>query len=251
MGAFVFGPEKSWKKHLLTSNWQRPPSFSPGKRIRILFVNISIYWYTQFKYSKTTQKPEYVNQMHDIINTTPSLNIYHTLKPKNIFWTLIEGTDYSYNAYYSQHGFLWCIRILLVAGFSMLISGTLANSSARKSCGIANHRLLSIGGVLCFIHGLFIVAYYVSATATVKEEKKAPQHRGNAWFSKILFFFFSGHSIVYRSRTMFHQKFESHIFHWIFSMLKELKRMLNARGTNDGKQRFAIPMLQYQKSNFH
>ncbi|KAG5516597.1 hypothetical protein RHGRI_037351 [Rhododendron griersonianum] len=70
--------------------------------------------------------------------------------------------------------------ILLVAAFSMLISGTLANSSARKSCGIANHRLLSIGGVLCFIHGLFIVAYYVSATATVKEEKKAPQHRGNA-----------------------------------------------------------------------
>ncbi|KAH7837802.1 hypothetical protein Vadar_018127 [Vaccinium darrowii] len=70
--------------------------------------------------------------------------------------------------------------ILLIVGFSMLILGTQSNSSARKSCGIAHNRVFSVGGILCFIHGLFIVAYFVSATATVKEEKKAPQHGGNA-----------------------------------------------------------------------
>ncbi|GFZ03175.1 transmembrane protein, putative [Actinidia rufa] len=69
--------------------------------------------------------------------------------------------------------------ILLAVAFSMLIIGTLSNSSSRKSCGIADHRLLSIGGILCFIHGLFIVAYYVSATAVVREEKKT-QHGDHA-----------------------------------------------------------------------
>ncbi|PSS10335.1 Fluoride ion transporter CrcB like [Actinidia chinensis var. chinensis] len=69
--------------------------------------------------------------------------------------------------------------ILLAVAFSMLIIGTLSNSSSRKSCGIADNRLLSLGGILCFIHGLFIVAYYVSATAVAREEKKT-QHGDHA-----------------------------------------------------------------------
>ncbi|XP_050213331.1 protein DESIGUAL 2-like [Mercurialis annua] len=60
--------------------------------------------------------------------------------------------------------------IILAIGFSMLMIGTLANSRSRKSCGISHHRVLSIGGILCFIHALFIVAYYVSAKASEKED---------------------------------------------------------------------------------
>ncbi|XP_065876895.1 protein DESIGUAL 2-like [Euphorbia lathyris] len=60
--------------------------------------------------------------------------------------------------------------IILAIGFSMLMVGTLANSRSRKSCGISHHRVLSVGGILCFIHGLFIVAYYVSATAAAREQ---------------------------------------------------------------------------------
>ncbi|KAK4770747.1 hypothetical protein SAY87_031279 [Trapa incisa] len=59
--------------------------------------------------------------------------------------------------------------IIMAVGFLMLILGALSNSKSRRSCGITHHRLLSIGGVLCFIHGLFTVAYYVSAKATIKE----------------------------------------------------------------------------------
>ncbi|KAJ1380049.1 hypothetical protein SESBI_46347 [Sesbania bispinosa] len=62
--------------------------------------------------------------------------------------------------------------IVLAVAFSVLIIGTLANSRSRESCGISNHRFLSIGGILCFIHGLFTVAYYVSVTATRRDEKK-------------------------------------------------------------------------------
>ncbi|XP_057419898.1 protein DESIGUAL 2 [Lotus japonicus] len=69
-------------------------------------------------------------------------------------------------------GFLTFSWIVLAVAFSMLIIGTLANSRSRESCGISNHRFLSIGGILCFIHGLFTVAYYVSATATRREEKR-------------------------------------------------------------------------------
>ncbi|CAK8577876.1 unnamed protein product [Lathyrus sativus] len=68
--------------------------------------------------------------------------------------------------------FLVLSWIVLGVAFSMLIIGTLANSRSRESCGISNHRFLSIGGILCFIHGLFTVAYYVSATATRREECK-------------------------------------------------------------------------------
>ncbi|KAF5742207.1 hypothetical protein HS088_TW09G00250 [Tripterygium wilfordii] len=64
--------------------------------------------------------------------------------------------------------------IILAIGFSMLMIGTLANSKSRKSCGISNRRMLSIGGILCFIHGLFTVAYYVSARAAAKEQKLNP-----------------------------------------------------------------------------
>ncbi|EEF43962.1 protein DESIGUAL 3 [Ricinus communis] len=65
--------------------------------------------------------------------------------------------------------------IILAVGFSMLITGTLANSRSRKSCGLSHHRVLSIGGILCFIHGLFVVAYYVSAKAAEKENRPTPQ----------------------------------------------------------------------------
>ncbi|XP_038881391.1 uncharacterized protein LOC120072925 [Benincasa hispida] len=67
--------------------------------------------------------------------------------------------------------FAW---IALVVGFSLLISGAMYNTRSRKSCGLAHNQLLSIGGIVCFVHGLFAVAYYVSATAEHREETKPP-----------------------------------------------------------------------------
>ncbi|CAI9783892.1 unnamed protein product [Fraxinus pennsylvanica] len=64
--------------------------------------------------------------------------------------------------------------IMLGFAFTLLISGTLSNLKSRKDCGIAHHHLLYVGGILCFIHGLFSVAYYVSATAFIREEKLRP-----------------------------------------------------------------------------
>ncbi|CAK7350883.1 unnamed protein product [Dovyalis caffra] len=62
--------------------------------------------------------------------------------------------------------------IIWAIGFSMLIIGTMANSKSRKSCGLSHHRILSIGGILCFIHGIFTVAYYVSATASARDNSR-------------------------------------------------------------------------------
>ncbi|XP_073312038.1 protein DESIGUAL 2-like [Primulina huaijiensis] len=70
--------------------------------------------------------------------------------------------------------------ITLGIALMLLISGTLANSKSRKDCGIDHHRLLSIGGVLCFLHALFAVAYYVYARAAVQEETKLHQQAGQA-----------------------------------------------------------------------
>ncbi|XP_043687399.1 uncharacterized protein LOC122638601 [Telopea speciosissima] len=62
--------------------------------------------------------------------------------------------------------------IVVAVGFSLLIIGALANSKSKGSCGFSHHRFLSIGGIFCFIHGLFSAAYLVSAKATKSEEEK-------------------------------------------------------------------------------
>ncbi|CAL9015282.1 unnamed protein product [Prunus brigantina] len=68
--------------------------------------------------------------------------------------------------------------IALAVGFSLLMAGAFSNSKSRKSCGLSHHRILSIGGILCFFHGLFMIAYYVSAKATIREQNRS-QHRQN------------------------------------------------------------------------
>ncbi|XVF66945.1 hypothetical protein PTKIN_Ptkin10aG0080700 [Pterospermum kingtungense] len=64
--------------------------------------------------------------------------------------------------------FTW---IILAVGLSTLVIGILSNNKSRASCGFTHHHFLSIGGILCFVHGLFSVAYYVSATAASDDQK--------------------------------------------------------------------------------
>ncbi|KAJ0053894.1 uncharacterized protein LOC116112929 [Pistacia vera] len=61
--------------------------------------------------------------------------------------------------------------IILAVGLSMLVIGTMSNNKSKASCGFTHHHFLSIGGILCFVHGLFCVAYYVSSTAATQDEK--------------------------------------------------------------------------------
>ncbi|CAK9142625.1 unnamed protein product [Ilex paraguariensis] len=70
--------------------------------------------------------------------------------------------------------------IILAIAFLMLILGTLANSKSRKVCGLSSHHLLSVGGILCFIHALFTVSYYVSVVAAKAEQKKPIQSQSHA-----------------------------------------------------------------------
>ncbi|KAI3465651.1 hypothetical protein Pfo_022314 [Paulownia fortunei] len=60
--------------------------------------------------------------------------------------------------------FTW---IILAVGLSMLVIGTISNNKSRASCGFTNHHFLSIGGILCMVHALFSVAYYVTSTAVL------------------------------------------------------------------------------------
>ncbi|XWS39550.1 hypothetical protein CRYUN_Cryun18bG0064900 [Craigia yunnanensis] len=64
--------------------------------------------------------------------------------------------------------FTW---IILAVGLSTLVIGILSNNKSRASYGFTHHHFLSIGGILCFVHGLFSVAYYVSAIAATDEKK--------------------------------------------------------------------------------
>ncbi|XP_061369565.1 protein VASCULATURE COMPLEXITY AND CONNECTIVITY-like [Gastrolobium bilobum] len=57
--------------------------------------------------------------------------------------------------------------VVLAGGLSTLVIGTMSNNRSDGSCGFSHHHFLSIGGILCFLHGLFSVAYYVSATASI------------------------------------------------------------------------------------
>ncbi|XP_052202230.1 protein DESIGUAL 2-like [Diospyros lotus] len=70
--------------------------------------------------------------------------------------------------------------IIWAVGSSMLMLGTMENS--RKSCGngMGNHRFLSIGGIVCFLHAVFIAAYCVPAIANDAQKTQQPQQGGHA-----------------------------------------------------------------------
>jgi len=61
---------------------------------------------------------------------------------------------------------VWLIRLVLAVGLTMLVIGTSSNNKSSGSCGFTHHHFLSIGGILCFVHALLSVVYYVSSTAS-------------------------------------------------------------------------------------
>ncbi|KAE8655541.1 hypothetical protein F3Y22_tig00117026pilonHSYRG00146 [Hibiscus syriacus] len=65
--------------------------------------------------------------------------------------------------------FTWMI---LAVGLSMLVVGISSKKKSRASYGFRQHHFLAAGGILCFVHGLFSVAYYVAATAATDEDNK-------------------------------------------------------------------------------
>ncbi|CAH9139564.1 unnamed protein product [Cuscuta epithymum] len=77
--------------------------------------------------------------------------------------------------------------IVLAISFSILIMGVLGNSRSRKTCGISREHYFSVGGILCFIHALFSLSYYIAATAAavappqeVEKNIKLTQQVGHA-----------------------------------------------------------------------
>ncbi|KAJ4778826.1 hypothetical protein LUZ62_063083 [Rhynchospora pubera] len=67
--------------------------------------------------------------------------------------------------------------IALVVGFTLLLAGALANAKTKATCGFAHRHFLSVGGILCFVHGIVTVAYYVNARASVWEGGYPTVHR--------------------------------------------------------------------------
>lgn len=67
--------------------------------------------------------------------------------------------------------FIKLVRIVVIVGLTMLIIGAISNSESRPTCGLAHPRFLFIGGIMCFVHSLFCIVYYVSAIASWKEGK--------------------------------------------------------------------------------
>ncbi|CAN6331251.1 unnamed protein product [Urochloa humidicola] len=65
-------------------------------------------------------------------------------------------------------------RMVLVVGLALLVLGALPNRKHKLAeCGVMpRHRFLSIGGILCFVHALFCVVYYASASAAKREERR-------------------------------------------------------------------------------
>ncbi|XP_060187068.1 protein VASCULATURE COMPLEXITY AND CONNECTIVITY-like [Lycium barbarum] len=57
--------------------------------------------------------------------------------------------------------FTW---IIMAIGMGLLVIGTMANNKKRASCGFSHHHFFSTGGILCFVHAIFSVAYYSTAS---------------------------------------------------------------------------------------
>ncbi|KAH9329747.1 hypothetical protein KI387_001855, partial [Taxus chinensis] len=68
--------------------------------------------------------------------------------------------------------FLLLSWISFITGMGLLIVGLISNSKSKEFCSLTNHKLLAIGGLVAFIHGVVSVAYYVVATMVTIEEKR-------------------------------------------------------------------------------
>lgn len=69
--------------------------------------------------------------------------------------------------------------MVLVVGLALLILGALPNSKKKLAeCGVMRHQFLSIGGVLCFVHALFCLVYFVSAHAAAREDARGSKAVG-------------------------------------------------------------------------
>ncbi|CAN1124082.1 Protein VASCULATURE COMPLEXITY AND CONNECTIVITY [Linum perenne] len=62
--------------------------------------------------------------------------------------------------------------IILAIALGMLAIGTMSNDKSKGSCGLTHHHFFSIGGILCFVHALFSVGYYITATAAANDDEK-------------------------------------------------------------------------------
>ncbi|CAN6452069.1 unnamed protein product [Victoria cruziana] len=67
--------------------------------------------------------------------------------------------------------------IIVTIGFSLLIIGALANRHSKGTCGLSHHKMLSTGGILCFVHVVFILGFYVAALAISREEEEKVHKR--------------------------------------------------------------------------
>ncbi|XP_006659813.1 uncharacterized protein LOC102706773 [Oryza brachyantha] len=59
--------------------------------------------------------------------------------------------------------------LALIVGFSLLVAGAMSNSKSKTECGFVHGHTLSLGGIMCFVHGGITVAYYVTAHAAAYE----------------------------------------------------------------------------------
>jgi hypothetical protein len=61
-------------------------------------------------------------------------------------------------------------KVVLIAGFSLLLAGAMSNSKPKTSCGFTHGHTLALDKILFFIHGRITIAYYVTATAAAAQE---------------------------------------------------------------------------------
>ncbi|XP_030542850.1 protein DESIGUAL 3-like [Rhodamnia argentea] len=61
--------------------------------------------------------------------------------------------------------------IIAAVGFPMLVFGMLENSKLQESCRFSHPHFLSIGGALCFVHGLLCVILYVSSVVSFERDE--------------------------------------------------------------------------------
>ncbi|EPS70942.1 hypothetical protein M569_03819, partial [Genlisea aurea] len=57
--------------------------------------------------------------------------------------------------------------IVLGIGLSMLAMGIISNQKKGSSCDFVYSRFLHIGGLLCMVHALFAVVYYLTSASSI------------------------------------------------------------------------------------
>ncbi|KAL9664261.1 hypothetical protein QQ045_019660 [Rhodiola kirilowii] len=109
---------------------------------------------------------------HLITNIFSSCAFICSKSIQNRNWQVFMSLEFLHFSPYFAVGKKHCAMLTFLPVLLVLGIGTYPNRPSRGSCGFSHLWLLYIGGLSCFVHGIFCIGYFSCAVVATHSERK-------------------------------------------------------------------------------